>query len=192
MKKTILFVLICIFMFGCATPFKKMDGAAVGDTLYARSNLMVNGDTIFWHNMSGFKGIIPAGTEINILHFSRKAIIFIVPGEEKKYRLLTETANYDKYFVKDKDAIGLEKLSSDVMKKIKGRMILEGMTKEEVFISRGCPAFIGWGEVSLRRTFESAMKSDTWYYYLNSRNLECLVKFKDGVVNDIVWYRHKK
>ncbi len=183
--KRILFVLICICLCGCATPLKKMEGVSSGDTLYARSNLMVKGDTIFWHNMSGFKDMIPAGTEIKVSQFSGKAVIFSVPEKGKSYRLLAETGYYDKYFVKNKQNIGFDRISSDILGKIKNKEIAKGMTKEEVFIAKGCPAYIGWGEESMRRNLEDIMKSDTWYYMRDSRRHECSVKFKNGVVDSI-------
>lgn len=186
--KRILFILACVCLCGCATPFAKMEGVSVGDTLYARSNLMVKGDTVFWHNMSGLKNMIPAGTEIKVLKFSGKAVIFSIPGKDKKYRLLAETEKYDKYFVKNKQDIGLEKISPDIMEKIKLKEISKGMTKNEVLISKGCPAYIDWREKSLRHSLEDIMKSDAWYYHINSRDHDCSVKFKDGVVDSIGKY----
>lgn len=186
--KKILFILACIFLCGCATPLNKMKGVTVGDLLYARSNLAVSGDTIFWHNMSGLKKIVPVGTEVKIINFSGKAIIFSIPGKEDKYRLLTDTVNYDKYFVKNRKDIGLERISSDTMKKINLRYISEGMTKEEVYIAKGCPAYIAWGEESLRHSMEDVMTSDAWYYHRDSRRHDCSVKFKNGVVYSIGQY----
>lgn len=186
--KRILSILACVCICGCATPLKKMEGVSAGDILYARSNLMVKGDTIFWHNMSGFKNMIPAGTEIDVSNFSRKAIVFSIPGKNKKYRLLAETGNYDKYFVKNKQDIGLEKISSDIMEKIKLKEISKGMTKDEVYISKGCPAYIAWGKESLRNSLKDIMSSDTWYYHKNSRVHDCSVQFKDGIVDSIGKY----
>ncbi len=186
--RAIALMLVCISLCGCATPLRKMEGVAAGDTLYTRSNLMAKGDTIFWHNMSGLKHMVPAGTEVKVLNFSKKAIVFSVPGGKEKYRLLTETGNYNKYLVKNRQEIGLEKIPGEVMKKIKNREIAKGMTKEEVYIAKGCPAYIGWGEESLVRSLEDIMDSNTWYYHINSRNHDCSVKFKDGVVNIIGMY----
>ncbi len=187
--KKLLFVLLCFSLCGCATSFVKMSGVSIGDTLYARSNLLVKGDTAYWHNMSALKEVIPAGTEIKILDFSRNEIIFTISGRGKKYRLVAETGYYDKFFVKNKQDVGLEKIAANVMEEIRKRKVSKGMTKNEVLISKGCPAYIDWGEKSLRHPLQDLMDSNTWYYNVDARERECLVKFdENNRVSEIIKY----
>lgn len=187
--KRVLLILLSLSLCGCAMSYVKMRGVSAGDTLYARSNLTVRGDTIFWHNMSALKEIIPVGTEIKIVKFSESEITFTIPGDDKKYRLVAETGYYDKFFVKNKQDIGLDKISPAVMEEIKRSKISNGMTKSEVLIAKGCPAYIAWGEKSMRHSLEDVMDSNTWYYNLNVRARECLVRFdKNNRVSDIESY----
>ena len=187
MKKVFL-ILLCLSFWGCSTPFVKMSGVSIGDTLYARSNLLVKGDIVYWHNMSVLKEVISVGTEIKVLNFSNTEIVFSIPGRDKKYRILVETGYYDKFFVKNKQDIGLDKISPSVMEEIKKRKVSKGMTKNEALISKGCPSFIDLGEKSLRHPLQDLMDSDTWYYNANARGLECLVKFENNHVSEITRY----
>lgn len=184
MKKLFIF-LLCLSFCGCSAPFVKMKGVKINDNLYARSNLLVKGDTIYYHNMRILKKFIPVGTEIKVLNFSDHVLVFSETGTDKKYRLLAETGYYDKYFVKNKQDIGLDKMPSSVLENVMNMKVIKGMNKEEVLASYGCPAYIGWGDESLRHSLKELLASDTWYYNFNTRNEDCLVTFKNGVVETV-------
>lgn len=186
--RKLLLVLMCLCFCGCSTPFVKMNDVGFNDTLYARSNLLVKGSTIYYHNMRVLKNVIPVGTEVKVLNFSNHVLVFSQVGTNKKYRLLAETGYYDKYFVKNKQDIGLDKMSSIVLENVKNMKVVKGMTKEEVLASYGCPAYIGWGDESLRHPLKSLLASDTWYYNVNTRDRDCLIGFKNGVVETIEQY----
>lgn len=190
--KKILGCLICLCLCGCATPFIKANDVKIGNTLFTRSNLLVKGDTIYYHNMRILNKVLPVGTEIKVLNLSNHVLVFSEVGTNKKYRLLAETVYYDKYFLKNKEDIGLDKMSSSVLDDVKNMKVTQGMTKEEVLASYGCPAYIGWGDESLRHSLKELLTSDTWYYNVNSRNRDCLVRFKNRVVEIIEQSWHKR
>ena len=190
--KKILGFLICLCLCGCATPFIKASDVKIGNTLFTRSNLLVKGDTIYYHNMRILKKVIPVGTEVKVLNFSNHVLVFSQVDTNKMYRLLAETGYYDKYFVKNKEDIGLDKMSPSVLEDVKNMKLEKGMTKEEVLASYGCPAYIGWGDESLRHSVTEVLNSNTWYYNVNSRKRDCLVRFKNGAVETIEQYWRRR
>jgi hypothetical protein len=101
---------------------------------------------------------------------------------------VTNAAQWDKYFVKDKTQIGLEDFSSNEKDKIINGEVVTGMTKKEAYASRGCPAYIAYGIKSNASTFGDIMQSDTWYYMKTSRAKDVLVKFENSVVSSIESY----
>ena len=68
------------------------------------------------------------------------------------------------------------------MRKMK---VKEGMSKAEVYISKGCPAFIGYGKKSWFYTYDQILESDEWYFNRNTRSTEMIVRFENGVVSKI-------
>lgn len=161
-----------------ATYMKALEGQKV----FTRTNLRSQGSTIFFHNMSQSKGFIPVGTAVIITKVGKEYIKFEAIETGKKYTLRALSDYYDRYFVKDASEIGLKNINSKIMKHVENMEIVPGMTKEEAYISRGCPAFIGWGVKSWLSTLGEVMGSDTWYYNAGTSKIEMLVTFKNGVV----------
>ena len=153
-----------------------------GETVYTRSNLRLDGNTIFWHNMSALRGRLPVGTEAKIEKCTGGSIVFVTNDTNKSYRIAANSGKWNKFLVKDKKEIGLDGISSDKRSQIENGEAAAGMTKEAVYASRGCPAYIAWGKTSERKTFDDIMKSDTWYYMANSRGHSTMVTFADGIV----------
>ncbi len=181
MKKLALMFLVVI----CCLSFIGSTYAAIlekGETAYARSNLRADGNTVFWHNMRIFKNLIPVGTEVKIEKSTGGSIGFIRIDTKKTYRIAADSNKWDKFFVKDKKEIGLEKLSPDKKEQVENGGVVAGMTKEEVYVSKGCPAYIAWGKTSERKSFAEIMQSDKWYYMNNSRGHDVMVTFANGIV----------
>jgi len=153
-----------------------------GETVYVRSNLHVDGNTIFWHNMSIFRRIIPVGTPVKIEKSVGGRIVFNTPDSNKTYRVVADSKQWDKFFVKNKSEIGLDTVSPGKKGEIDKGKVSIGMTKQEVYASRGCPAYLAWGKTTEQSSFDSIMKSDKWYYMTNSRGHDLMVTFQNGNV----------
>ena len=157
----------------------------VGQKLFTRANLKAKGKVIVFHNISAAKGFIPVGTAVIIEKVGKEKIKFRLAEGGERYVLITLPGHYDRYFVKSAEEIGLKGISDKIKGNIQNMTIAKGMTKEEVYIARGCPGFIGHGEKSWFYTLDQIMESDSWHYYYNSRKLEMIVKFENGVVVEI-------
>ncbi len=153
-----------------------------GQHLFTRTNLKFKGRKVFFHNISSLKGFIPVGSAVIIKKVGKDYIKFKLVENDNVYVLTTIPGHYNKYFVKDIKDIGLKENSVEVMGNIKNMAVAKGMTKEEVYIAKGCPAFIAYGKKSWSYTLEQIMQSDTWYYNSTSRVTEVVVRFDNGVV----------
>ena len=154
----------------------------VGDKVYVRSNLRADGYLIVWHNMRLLKTVIPVGTEVKIEKVTWGVIEFLPTNTKKVYKVMADSNKWDKFFVKDKNDIGLEKLSSDKKDQVEKGDVVAGMTKEEVYASKGCPAYIAWGKTTEKNSLAEIMQSDKWYYMNNTRGHDVMVTFANGVV----------
>ena len=153
-----------------------------GEMVYVRSNLHADGNTILWHNMRLYKTLIPVGTEVKIDRSAGWRTTFVTVDTNKTFRLVADANQWDKFFVKDKKEIGLERLSSDKKDQVEKGDVVVGMTKEEVFASKGCPGYIAWGKKTEKNSLNEIMQSDKWYYLTNSRGHDVMVTFANGVV----------
>ena len=155
---------------------------AKGETVYARSNLRAEGNVVVWHNMKSEKTLILAGTELKIVSSGGERTMFTMVGSNKQFALKADAKQWDKFFVKDRNEIGLDKFSPDVKAKVMNCDVDKGMTKEEVYVSKGCPAYWAWGNKTERSSLNEIMRSDKWYYMTSSRGHDVMVTFANGVV----------
>jgi len=186
MKKLILVMLCLAFVAGVCVDFtfSAEKSSIVGKEAYTRTNLKADGAEIYFHNMAKIGKItIPIGTTVVIIGESKKYITFYLAndGKKKKYKLNVPASSYNKYFIEEiaptvtqykKDAIGDMRVSSS-------------MTKQEVYMSRGCPAWVALGKKSYFCTLTQIMDSDSWFYNLDKKNGEMIVHFKNGSVSNI-------
>jgi len=153
-----------------------------GMKLYTRTNLTTKGKKIYYHNLRSSKGFILVGTAVEVKKVGEEKIKFMVLNNGMEYSLEAPSADFEKYFVKTKDELRLNDMSQETLREIENMNVKVGMTKAEVYISRGCPSYIGFGKKSWFHTFDQVMNSNTWYYNLSRRGIENIVRFKDGVV----------
>ena len=188
MRKKLIFVFLLLAVISiCATSlFVEASGSVQkGKTMYVRSNFTYKRSNIYWHNPSRLPYRIPVGSEVVIKEVGRKVVNFVTVSDGKKFRLVVPARCFDKYFVDTKEEIGLDQMSPDVRQKVLNMQISEGMTKEEVFASRGNPSFIAYGVKSWDHPLDRVMSSNTWYYNASSSSIENLVKFENGVAVNI-------
>ena len=164
----------------------------IGKKLFTRTNLKVKGSTVFFHNMSSLKEFIPVGTAVVITGAGGKVIKFKTVDigytgfAGKKYNITDRPSVYEKYFVADKNEIDFKAMSRKAREAIKTMSVHSGMTKNEIFVSKGCPAYISSGVKSWGASLEKVMSSDKWYYNLDTRRRDLIVDFTNGVVTKIV------
>lgn len=180
MRKLVLVLVAvgCCMSFVCSLYASTLQGGV----LFTRSNLRAEGTRIFWHNMSSLKAVIPVGTEVKSVTDVGGWIEFTVADGNKQYRLVVEPKYWDKYFVKNRNDLGLDKLSEAKKQQVMSSEVVVGMTKEEVYASKGCPAYIAWGKTTERNSLNEIMQSDKWYYMASSRGHDVMVTFGNGVV----------
>ncbi len=174
----LLAVVCCVSFIGSVYAATLEKGAVV----YVRSNLHADGGTIFWHNMRILKTVVPVGTEVKIEKNSGARTTFVVVATNKTFRVVADADQWNKFFVRNKNEIGMENLSSDKRAEIEKGAVTVGMTKGEVYASKGCPAYMAWGKTTEKKSFDQIMQSDKWYYMNNSRGHDVMVTFVDGVV----------
>ncbi len=187
MKKfvSVMTCLLCALFVFSNVSFAAEGAPIKGEKFITRTNLKYKGRIVYFHNMSKEGGIIPVGTPVTIKGTSGKTISFRIEGSEKTYKITDLCNVYSKYFVNNKNEIGLQDMRDKAKTAIKDMEIYEGMPKNEVFVSKGCPAYIGIGEKSWGKTLEELMASNTWYYNLDTRRREMIVNFKNDKVSNI-------
>jgi len=199
MRKAIVLALCAVFtmVFFLDSSLAITEKALEGQKLFTRTNLKAKGNVVFFHNMGELKKSIPFGTAVTIMGTGRyyeggrdgsKKIKFMVIESGKKYVLTDLPTVYRKYFVKNLQDIEIDDASLEAKRNIKNMSIAPGMSKKEVHISKGCPAYIAHGEKSWGYTLDEIMESDVWYYNKDSRTREMIVKFNNDVVSGIERY----
>ncbi len=176
------FVLLTVICFVSFTGSTYAATLVKGEVAYTRSNLRAEGSKIFWHNMSSLRGLVPVGTEVSIKKSAGGIITFVTTDTNKTYYVHADSKKWNKYFVTDKKEIGLDGLSPDKQDQVEKGNVVVGMTKEEVYASKGCPAYIAWGKTSEKNSLDEIMKSDKWYYMMTSRGHDVMVTFANGIV----------
>lgn len=171
MKKLVLMVLAGLL--SCTmVSMAFADGLKKGDVVYAKYGMRGKGKTIFWHNMSALPVVVPAGSEIKIVAINAKKVVFTVGGSE----YVLAGSQWDKYFSTNKGDVDASKIASPVT---------VGMSKADVYLIKGCPAYIGYGEKSDRHSLDEVFASNEWYYNVNTRLRDAVILFDNGVVKSI-------
>jgi len=174
MKKLVLMVLAGLL--SCTmVSMAFADGLQKGDVVYAKYGMRGKGKTIFWHNMSALPILVPAGSEVKIVGINAKKVVFT--SGSNKYTLATLTSQWDKYFVKNMSDVDVSKAASGP--------VSVGMSKADVYLIKGCPAYIGYGELSNRHSLDEVFASNEWYYNVNSRLRDAVIYFDNGVVKSM-------
>ena len=89
-----------------------------GETVYARSNLRFDANKTYWHNMSSFPVKVRVGTEVKIVDYTGSAIAFDAKTTNKTLYIAAPSNKWGKFFVKNKNEIGLNKFSPDTKVKV--------------------------------------------------------------------------
>ena len=186
-----------VLLAGCVT-FKtalKDSGLEVsqGQTVFNRVGFRTyRGNVIYYSNRYVGGTFIPAGSECNIHDISKDAIKFTFNGEE--YELVewvadvnaeNVKASFEKFFSKNRSEIGLREVNPEFRGEIKDGFIKEGMTKKEVLLSIGYPAYLGVKDPTYDDDRELILSHNDWYYF-KGRRTKILLRFKGEELHEIL------
>lgn len=138
-------------------------GFSADDVYYARCNLKVfKGDHISWVNWQSTDLLVPVGTKLNVMRGGSKATITdIDTGKSYTIDIGDKGDVYlEKFVAKEKVKIG--KYTEDVQRNIADSIAKVGMTKAQVYIAMGPPAWAGRNTNSM--TYEQIMAENLWVY----------------------------
>jgi hypothetical protein len=164
-----------------------------GQTVFNRVGLRPFKKNIISFTSYYHKGaLIPAGTECKIKRISGGKIIFIAKG--KKYKLKdwlisrggeNVKLSFDKFFTENHDEIGFSKINPVFYDSVMSGIDEVGMTKEEILICLGYPAYLGIKDATKDDGREYILSLNEWHYMSNRFN-RLLFLFKAGKLHEIL------
>jgi hypothetical protein len=186
-----------VLLAGCVT-FKtalKESGleASQGQTVFNRVGFRTYGENVIYYTNRYFGGtFIPAGSECVIQDISSDTIKFTFNGEEYVLAgwiddVTAENVkiSFEKFFSTNRNKIGLDRVSSEFRKDIQAGFVEEGMTKKEVLLSIGYPAYLGKKDPTYDDDCETILSHSDWYY-LKGRRTKILLRFKGEELHEIL------
>ena len=189
-QSVILCFLIMFFLCGCFQKVLKESGIdeMKDKTVYNRVPFRTyQADNLVYYTNRFHGGIyIPAGSACFIKNISDESIWFVV--DDKDYFLVywlgqTTAENisesFEKFFVEDKSEVGLGEINPKFRPNVSVGIAEIGMTKEEVLLAIGYPAFLGVKDRTFDDTRENILLRNDWYYYSKTRSkADKLLRFK--------------
>jgi hypothetical protein len=196
-RQVALFLLSAFLFWGCAT--LEEAGIERGQTVFNRVNFRTyKANKISYTNRMYGGILIPAGTECTLKNVSHKAITFIVNGDEYVLKdwlgvISAEGAtsvenvrvSFEKFFVENKEKIGLDKINPAFRESILAGIPELEMSKEEVLLSLGYPAFLGKNDRTWDDDRERILAHNDWYYRKTSRR-SILLRFRSEKLAQII------
>jgi hypothetical protein len=164
-----------------------------GQTVFNRVSFRADKDNKI-ENTNPFSGgvLIPPGTACAIKAISTKEIKFIAAGERyvlTSWRIgygdVNTRTSFSKFFAQNKEAVGLDKVNPEFSASILAGIAQVGMTKEEVLLSLGYPAYLGKENATTDESRAGILSSDEWYY-LKSGKDKVSLNFKEGSLAQLV------
>jgi hypothetical protein len=187
------FILLTVALLGCesikGSGIKELEGQRVFNRVSFRAS---EKNTIRCTNVFSGGFFIPPETECSIKAISTKEIKFIAMGEMyilTRWRIgyggVNTRTSFYKFFVRDKKTVGLNKVNPDFRERVSAGNVEEGMTKGEVLLSLGYPAYIGKKNPTNDDSRAAIMADDNWNYVKAGKE-KVLLKFQAGVLTEIV------
>lgn len=131
---------------------------------YARCNLKVlKGTYITWVNWQAAPEMIPVNTELKVSGSGNKLTV-VEPASGKSYTLDlgNQGQSYMEKFV-SRTPVKMDKFPKAIRDNIKKAVARVDMTKAQVYIAMGPPAWISGGNTNVN-TYEEIMKANLWVY----------------------------
>jgi hypothetical protein len=189
----ILFILLSLALAGC----ESIKGSGIkqyeGQIVFNRVSFRAHGkNQIKSANHFSNAVFIPPGTECTIkaistkeIKFVTKEVEYILTGWRIGYGGVNTRASFYKFFARDKETVGLDRVNPDFHESVLSGIAETGMTKGEVLLSLGYPAYLGERDRTSDDSRAAIMADDNWYY-LKSGKEKVLLKFQAGVLTAIV------
>jgi hypothetical protein len=187
------FILISLALSGCesvkGSGIKELEGKSVFNRVSFRAG---GEDKIKSSNPFSGGVFIPPGTECSIKAISIKEIKFIATG--KNYLLtgwrigyggVNTRASFYKFFAENKEKVGLDRVNPDFRESVLAGVAEVGMTKGEVLLSLGYPAYLEEENPTSDDNRAAILANDHWYYLKGERK-KVLLKFEAGILTEIV------
>ena len=196
-RKVITVCLSLMLLLGCVTFNEALKESRLeisqGQTVYNRVGFRTYEANVIYYGNRYFGGtFIPAGSECVIKYISRKAIIFTFNGEEYVLAAWIGDVNaenvklsFEKFFSKNKSEIGLDKVNPEFREYVQGGFIKESMTKQEIILSLGYPAYLGMKDPTCDDDREVILSHNDWYYFKGKRN-KVLLRFMGKNLHEIL------
>jgi len=190
-RKIALVFLSVLLLSGCMS--LQEAGIERGQTVFNRVSFRsVKGNTIYYANRIYGGILIPAGTECTIKDETASAIKFTANGNVYVLRqwLIAQStenakASFEKFFLEDKEAIGLDTINPKFQENISSGIVEVGMTKQEVLLSIGYPSYLGRRHRTRKETRERILAHSDWYYLKTGRK-KVLLRFKGEELTEII------
>ena len=163
-----------------------------GQTVFNRVSFRTDGENRI-ENANPFSGgvLIPPGTACVIKAISPEEIKFIANGQSYiltswriGYGRVNTRMSFYKFFVQNKDAVGLDKVSPEFRESVLAGIARVGMNKGEVLLSLGYPAYLDRENPTADISRAGIVSSDDWYYLQPGKGKVSL-KFKEGLLTEI-------
>jgi hypothetical protein len=164
-----------------------------GQTVFNRVGFRTYGGNVIYYSNRYFGGtFIPAGSECVIQDISSDTIKFTFNGEE--YVLVdwvadvsaeNVKASFEKFFSRNRSEIGLKEVNPEFREEVKDGFAREGMTKKEVLLSIGYPAYLGIKDPTYDDDCKTILSHSDWYY-LKGRRTKILLRFKGDELHEIL------
>ena len=187
------FILLSLALLDCesikGSGIKELEGQIVFNRVSFRTD---GEDKIKNTNPFSGKVLISPGRMCTIKTISPKEIKFIADGESYAliswrigYGGVNTRASFYKFFAENKEAVGLDKVNPDFRESVLSGIAEVGMTKGEVLLSLGYPAYLGKENPTTDDSRAAIMSNDDWYY-LKSGKEKVSLKFTAGILAQIV------
>jgi len=187
------FILLSLALLGC----ESIKGSGIkdleGQIVFNRVSFRTDGENKI-KNTNPFSGkvLISPGSMCTIKAISPKEIKFIADGESYAltswrigYGEVNTRASFYKFFAENKEAVGLDKVNPDFRESVLSGIAEVGMTKGEVLLSLGYPAYLGKENPTTDDSRAAILANDSWYY-LKPGKEKVSLKFEAGVLAQIV------
>ena len=180
-----LLLIILLFLFSCTETQKTVQNTQLkGQIFYARCNLkVIKGNRITWVNWQSTPIFIPVGTEFTAIRNGSEAILHDV--KQGKDFHLDIGADGDVYLEKflSKNPVSIKEYPTEIQGNIRNTVARIGMTKEQVYIAMGPPAWAG--EKTYKMTYDEIVAANLWVYKRRrfGKNIGVAFDYETGKVN---------
>ena len=164
-----------------------------GQTVFNRVSFRAGGENKIKNTNPYSSGIlIPPGTECTIKAISPEEIKFNAMGKNyvltrwrMGYGVVNTRVSFYKFFATKKETVGLDKVNPDFRDNVMSGTAKLGMSKGEVLLSLGYPAYLGEKNPTTDDSRAAILSADHWYY-MKSAKEKVLLTFEAGLLTQIV------